>query len=513
MKRRSLGIGLLAFGFLTACNAAHDPIAASPIATTQSGQLRPLEAKGVLAFKGVPYAAAPIGDLRWKPPQAPERWQGVRDATQYGDICTQIMPNPDNGIGQYPASEDCLTLNVFTQDLDANAKRPVMVWIHGGGFVNGSGSAELYDGSEFAKRGVVLVSINYRLGRFGSFAHPLLTAEAEGGPVANYGMMDMILSLEWVRDNIAAFGGDKNNVTIFGESAGGMAVQKLMTSPPARGLFHKAIVQSGAGRENVLLLDQPNPRGLPSAYQDGETFIASLGVDAKTAADLRAIPADKILGAGDPSTFAGGGPIIDGKIIETTVMEAFNAGRQAKVPYLVGYNSAEFPSKPDDVDASLTRTLRATKADLPQLVVTYTDADDMAAKIVGDIIFGEPARHLAGIQSAAGQPSWLYRFDVLSPSVQNRFKGMPHAQERQYVFNTLHTSPWPTDANDQTQADFAIAYWVNFAKTGDPNGAGLPAWPKYSTASDQLLDFTNAGPVAKVSPHKERWDAIAARYE
>ena len=510
MKRLALGLALL----IAACTAAPPStisIPITPIAEVRNGLLKPLRANGVLAFKGIPYAAPPVGDLRWKPPQPAANWPSVRDATKYGDICTQIMPNPDNGIGQYPASEDCLTLNVFTQALEG--KRPVMVWIHGGGFVNGSGSAELYDGSEFAKRGVVLVSINYRLGRFGSFAHPLLTAEAGGGAVANYGMMDMIASLQWVRDNIGAFGGDKTNVTIFGESAGGMAVQKLMTSPMARGLFHKAIVQSGAGRENVLYLDKPNPRGLPSAESDGAAFVASLGVEAKTAADLRAIPAEKILGAGDPSTFSGGGPIIDGKVITSTVMEAFKAGKQAPVPYLVGYNSAEFPSKPEDVDASLKRTLGATTADLPALVATYADKDDMAARIVGDIIFGEPARALAGIHSAGGQPTFLYRFDVLSPSVQSRFKGMPHAQERQYVFNTLHTSPWPTDANDQKQADFATAYWVNFAKKGDPNGDGLPQWPRYySVAGDQLMDFTNAGPVAKVSPHKVRWDAIAARY-
>lgn len=508
MKRLMLALVLLASA-CTATPAPSDPT----IATVATGQLRPLQAKGVLAFKGVPFAAPPVGALRWKPPQPAANWEGVRDATAYGDICTQKMPNPDNGIGQYPASEDCLTLNVFTQDLNRNAKRPVMVWIHGGGFVNGSGSAELYDGSEFAKRGVVLVSINYRLGRFGSFAHPLLTVEANGGPIANYGMLDMIASLDWVKQNIAAFGGDPENVTIFGESAGGMAVQKLMISPPARGLFHKAAVQSGAGRENVVYVNRPNPRGLPSAETEGEAFIKSLGVDAKTAADLRAIPADKILAAGDPSTFSGGGPIVDDRIVPMPVDQAFRMGTQAQVPYLVGYNSAEFPAKPEDVDASLTRLLRATTADLPQLVATYPDKDDMAARIMGDIIFGEPARHLAGLHAAQGEPTWLYRFDVLSPSVRGRYKGMPHAQERQYVFNTLHTSPYATDANDQVQANFAIAYWVNFAKTGNPNGAGLPQWPAYSAATDQLIDFTNDGPVAKPSPHKERWDAIAARYK
>ena len=505
MKRLLIALAVLA----SAC--ANDPAQSDPtIAVVETGQLKALQAKGVLAFKGIPYAAPPVGAMRWKAPARAAKWDGVKDASAYGAICAQKMPNPDNGIGQYPASEDCLTLNVFTQDL-VRAKRPVMVWIHGGGFVNGSGSAELYDGSQLAKRGVVVVTINYRLGRFGSFAHPLLTKEAAGGPVANYGMLDMVASLEWVKRNIAAFGGDPGNVTIFGESAGGMAVQKLMTSPNARGLFHKAMVQSGAGRENVVYLDKPNARGLPSAESDGETFVKSLGVTAANTSDLRAISADAIIAAGDPSTFAGGGPIIDGKIIPMTVVEAFKAGKEAQVPYLVGYNSAEFPSKLEDVDGSLTRTLGAKAADLPNVTSTYPDKETMAAQIVGDIIFGEPARYLAGLHAAHGQPTYLYRFDVISPSVAGRWKGTAHAQERQYVFDTLHASPFPTDENDQVQALHAVTYWTNFAKAGNPNGAGEPEWPRYD-ASDNLLEFTNAGPVGKASPHKARWDAIAGRY-
>lgn len=508
MKHMLLALAALASGCMS------DPAPSDPmVAVVDAGQLKPLSAKGVLAFKGIPYAAPPVGAMRWKAPVKPAKWEGVRDATQYGAICMQKMPNPDNGIGQYPASEDCLTLNVFTQDLARNAKRPVMVWIHGGGFVNGSGSAELYDGSQLAKRGVVVVTINYRLGRFGSFAHPLLTREAAGGPVANYGMLDMVASLEWVKRNIAAFGGNAGNVTIFGESAGGMAVQKLMTSPNARGLFHKAMVQSGAGRENTLYLDKLNARGLPSAESDGEAFVKSLGATAASAADLRAISADAIIAAGDPSTFAGGGPIIDGKIIPMTVVEAFNAGKEAQVPYLVGYNSAEFPSKLEDVDGSLTRTLGAKSADLPNVTSTYPDRETMAAQIVGDIIFGEPARYLAGLHAAHGQPTFLYRFDVISPSVAGRWKGTAHAQERQYVFDTLHTSPFPTDDNDKVQAQHAVTYWTNFAKTGDPNGGSEPAWPRYSSARDELLEFTNNGPVGKVSPHKSRWEAIGARYK
>jgi para-nitrobenzyl esterase len=512
MKRLLLAAALLAAACSTTSQSS-DPT----VAQVESGQLKGVEKEGIVSFKGVPYAAAPVGDLRWRAPRPAAKWQGVRDASAYGPICMQKMPNPDNGIGQYPASEDCLSLNIFTQTMTErmgrNAKRPVMLWIHGGGFVNGSGSAELYDGSQLAKRGVVVVTINYRLGRFGSFAHPLLTKEAAGQPTANYGMMDMIASLEWTKRNIAAFGGDPNNVTIFGESAGGMAVQKLMTSPAARGLFHKAAVQSGAGRENVVYLDKPSPRGLPSAESEGAAFAKSLGVSPTSTADLRAIPADKILGAGDPSTFSGGGPIIDGKLIPMTVVEAFTQGKEAKVPYLVGYNSAEFPSKPEDVDGSLTRTLGAKTADLPQLVATYPDKETMAAQIVGDIIFGEPARYLAGIHAANGQPAYLYRFDVVSLSRRDRLKGTTHAQERQYVFDTLHTSPYPTDDNDKVQAKHAVTYWTNFAKTGDPNGAGEPAWPRYTSAKDELLEFTNNGPVAKSSPHKSRWEAITARYK
>jgi para-nitrobenzyl esterase len=501
---------VVAFALLAACSTPQTPPDPA-VARVDSGALRGVAADGIVSFKGVPFAAAPVGDLRWRAPKPAAKWEGARDAEEYGNVCMQKYPSTDNGIGRQPASEDCLTLNIWTQAV--SGKRPVMVWIHGGGFVNGSGTAELYNGTQLSKRGVVVVTINYRLGRFGSFAHPLLTKEAAGAATANYGMMDMIASLEWVKRNISAFGGDPGNVTIFGESAGGMAVQRLMTSPAARGLFHKAAVQSGAGRENLLYLDKPNPRGLPSAESEGEAFIKSLGVTASSTADMRAISADRILAAGDPSTFSGGGPILDGKIFAMPIVDAFKAGLEAKVPYLVGYNSAEFPAKPEEVDGSLQRILQTKAADLPAVTSTYPDKDTMAAMIVGDIIFGEPARHLAGLHAANGQPTYLYRFDVLSTSVRGRLKGTTHAQERQYVFDTLHTSPYATDENDKVQAQHAVIYWTNFAKTGDPNGAGEPAWPRYSTAKDELLEFTNGGPVAKPSPHRGRWEAIAARYK
>jgi para-nitrobenzyl esterase len=508
MRRSAIALALLA---LAACSAIPGTVSDPTLARVESGQLKGVAAGAVIAFKGVPFAAPPVGDMRWRAPGPAPKWSGVRDAASYGNVCMQKYPSTDNGIGRQPASEDCLTLNIWTQGL--SGKRPVMVWIHGGGFVNGSGTADLYDGTQLTKRGVVLITINYRLGRFGSFAHPLLTKEAAGQPTANYGLMDMIASLEWVKRNAPAFGGDPGNVTIFGESAGGMAVQRLMTSPAARGLFHKAAVQSGAGRENVLYLDKPNARGLPSAESDGEAFIKSLGVTPASIADVRAISADRVLNAGDPSTFSGGGPILDGKTFTMPVVDAFRRGLQAKVPYLVGYNSAEFPSKPEEVDGSLARILQTTSASLPQVTSTYPDKETMAAQIVGDIVFGEPARYLAGLHAAHGQPAYLYRFDVVSASVRGRLKGTTHAQERQYIFDTLHTSPYTTDENDKVQARHAVAYWTNFAKTGDPNGGGEPAWPRYASAKDELLEFTNTGPVAKPSPFKQRWEAIGARVQ
>jgi para-nitrobenzyl esterase len=513
MKKLILGLLVLA---ASACSGTPGPSADPTLARIDTGALRGVASNEVIAFKGVPFAAPPVGDLRWHPPAAPAKWIGVREAADYGNVCMQKYPNTDNGIGRQPASEDCLTLNIWTQQL--GGKRPVMLWIHGGGFVNGSGTAELYDGTQLAKRGVVLVTINYRLGRFGSFAHPLLTKEAGSQPTANYGMMDMIASLEWVKRNITAFGGDPGNVTIFGESAGGMAVQRLMTSPAAKGLFHKAIVQSGAGREPLQYLDKPNG-ALPSAESDGEAFAKSLGVEAKTTADLRAISAEKIIAAGDPSTFSGGGPVLDGKLFTMPIVEAFEKGLEAKVPYLVGYNGAEFPSTPAAVDGSLTRIAGTTSANLPQVTKTYPDPETMAAQIVGDIIFAEPARHLAGLhtKNRALEPTnnfqtFLYRFNVLSPSVRNRLKGTTHAQERQYVFDTLHTSPYATDDNDKVQAQYVGDYWVAFAKIGNPNGVGRPIWPSYNVQRDELLEFTNDGPVAKPSPYPERWKAIAERY-
>jgi para-nitrobenzyl esterase len=477
---------------------------------TQSGLVLGTSDEDVVAFKGIAYAAPPVGDLRWRAPRPPAPWSGTFTADRYGAICTQKYLPKDNGVGALPMSEDCLTLNVWRPMNEGSGRLPVMVWIHGGGFVDGSGTAALYDGSALSRQGVVVVTLNYRLGRFGFFAHPALTREDPKAPLGNYGLLDQIAALKWVKANIAGFGGDPNQVTIFGESAGGMSVNQLMVSPAARGLFERAIVESGVGGEYSVRLDETNPMGVPSAEAAGAAFAKSLGVDSADPAALRAIPADKIIAAGNPTPLGGSGPIIDGQVVTMDVSEAFAKGLEAKVPYIVGSNSLEFPIPVAGVEKMLGDVTHLTPDQRARIEAAYGDKDAFTTNIISDAIFTAPARRLAALHAKNGQPTWLYRFSVLSPSVRGVLKGAVHASERQYVFQTLNASPWPTGEQDKAAATAMSAYWTHFAKAGDPNGGGLPAWPAYSAREDRLLDFTNDGPVAEKVPHTERLDAIIA---
>jgi para-nitrobenzyl esterase len=497
MKLAALALVALS-AFLTGAGAAPDNT--EPVVRTDAGQVQGVAAKDTTAFKNIPYAAPPVGDLRWRPPQPAQPWSGVRPGDRYGAICTQRYDKSDNGVGAPPMSEDCLSLNVWTPSLRPPALAPVMVWIHGGGFVNGSGTAALYDGAALARQGVVVVTINYRLGRFGFFAHPALTKEAAGGPVANYGLMDQIAALEWVRRNIAAFGGDPGNVTIVGESAGGISINRLMTAPPAQGLFHKAVAQSGLGSEQPLALDK--------AEAEGGAFAAKLGVSGDDTAALRALPAETIIGAGDPDIAAGFGPILDGRYVIGRVDTLFAAGRQAKVPYLVGSNALEFPWFSAAQPGPFAPFIKIPAEDLAAVRAAYPGEAAYQLNLISDLLFTEPARFLARAQAATGQPTWLYRFSVLSDPPPGGVTATPHAQERQYVFRTLSTSPWRTTPNDEIQAAAVSAYWVSFAKTGDPNGGGRPAWPRVLEGHDRLLDFTNAGPVTQAPSPPAALDAI-----
>lgn len=487
----------------------------SPVVRIGQGALVGRTEGGIAAFKGIPYAAPPVGPLRWREPQPPVSWPGMRDATAVGPICVQPLAGGDPGVGPLPMSEDCLTLNVWSPE-DRDAPLPVMVWIHGGALINGSGTAVLYDGAALARRGVVVVTINYRLGRLGFFAHPALSAEAGGeGLVGNYGLADMVASLEWVRGNIAAFGGDPGNVTVFGESAGGAAVLRLMIVEPAQGLFHRAVVQSGLGREEGTLVYRGRD-DRPSLEDRGVAFAEGLGLVDATVDQLRALPAGALL-TPPPGFYGGDLLVIDdydgGGLVGEDVEPAFAAGLQAPVPLIIGTNSDEFGGiRPGDMSPWREIDAALTGAERSALTASYGGADGYDTGVVSDLAFNEPARRLARLHARAGHPTWLYRFDVVAAAMPGVLSGAPHASERPYVFDTLSTVAWPVGERDRQAATVMADYWTGFAKTGDPNGGGRPIWPEYRAMPGQLLMFSNDGPAAAPVPFVERLDLIEAVY-
>lgn len=490
-----------------------DAEAPRPVVTVTQGGLLGRRVDGVDSFKAIPYAAPPVGQGRWRPPGPAPVWTDTLDAGQVGAICIQPPANGDNGVGPLPMSEDCLTVNVWTPAEHTGEPLPVMVWIHGGGLNNGSGTAALYDGANLARRGVVVVTLNYRLGRLGFFDHPALAAEREPGEAAaNYGLMDVITALGWVRDNAGAFGGDAGNVTVFGESAGGALVTRLMIAPLARGLFHRAVVQSGLGREQGTPLTELRPNGDPSMRDRGAAFASGLGLPDATAADLRAVPAEQFL-APAPSFYGGDLLVKDGVFVFEDVETAFAAGREAPVPLIIGSNSAEFWwMKPSDlspygaIDDAMTPDERAA------FLAAYGGQDGYDQQVLSDLVFHEPARHLARLHAKNGHPAFVYRFDVVSAAMPEPHAGATHASERQYVFDTLVASPWPTAEMDQRAASLMADYWTTFAHTGSPNGGDRAVWPELGADGDSLLEFTNDGPVARPIPFKDRLDLIEAYY-
>jgi para-nitrobenzyl esterase len=484
---------------------------ATPTVRVEQGALVGVAADGVESFKGVPFATPPVGPLRWRMPQRPAAWEGERSATDYGAICIQPPSNGDPGVGPLPMSEDCLTLNVWTPEARGDRLLPVMVWIHGGGYNNGSGTAALYDGGNLARRGVVVITVNYRLGRLGFFDHPALAAERGlGEPAGNYGLMDQIAALEWVRDNAAAFGGDPGKVTIFGESAGGAAVTQLMVAPTARGLFHRAVVQSGMGRQRSaeLALDRP---GRPSAQSLGRAWARGAGLGEATAEDLRAVPAERLLNP--MPAFYSDNLIVDGVVLTEDVVEAFAAGRQAPVPLVLGANSAEFWwIRPSDAGAYGRTDDAMSEAEHDALLAAYGGSEGYDQHVVSDLVFNEPARHLARLHAANGHPTYLYRFDVVPGSNPEPSGGATHASERPFVFDNLHTVGRPMGAREDQAATAMADYWTTFAARGNPNGPGRPAWPEFGAEPDRLLEFTNDGPVAKPIPYADRLDLIERFY-
>ena len=469
---------------------------------------------GGAVFKGIPFAQPPTGELRWRAPLPVRPWTGVRDATAFGPACAQ------GGAQGSKSSEDCLYLNLWTPEWPAKSRAPVMVWIHGGGNFAGASSEPTFDGESLARHGVVLVTANYRLGVFGFFAHPALTKESPNGLLGNYGYMDQIAALQWVQKNAAAFGGDPKNVTIFGESAGGGSVLTMLTSPLARGLVHKAIVESGGGRTLLLgprHISKSEPKGPPSAESVGIAFAKSVGIegdDAAALAALRALPADKVVAGLNMSTMntpTYAGPMIDGKIVTESPAEAYAAGRGAKVPFMAGANSADigfaFAKNIDELfapfgpDAPKAKAAYDPDGNLPLRTVTMAFAADR--------MMVEPARFIVRTLAAAGQPAYEFRFSYVAESMRKQWQGAPHATEIPFVFDTV-AARYGKDLADADKATAVAAnqYWVNFAKTGNPNAKGLPEWPVYTTASDTLMDFSLSGPATKPDPWKVRLDLV-----
>jgi para-nitrobenzyl esterase len=528
MRLRIATVTVMMLGWIV--QAADKQAAAKPFADRvkiESGELQGAVQDGVLSFKGIPFAAPPVGDLRWRAPQPVKAWTGVRPATAYGHDCMQLpFPSDAAPLGTQP-DEDCLVLNVWRPSQQTPGKLPVLVWIYGGGFVNGGSSPAVYDGSQFAKRGVVLVSFNYRVGRFGFFAHPALTKESPKGPLGNYAYMDQLAAMQWVKRNIGAFGGDPNQVTVFGESAGGMSVHMLLTSPLAKGLYQRAIVESGGGRSGLLpmrRLKEDVPNGPKSAESIGVAFAKSVGIegdDAAALAALRKVPADKVVAGlnlasmGAAAATHVGGPLIDGQILVEAPEDAFRAGRNHKVPLIIGANSM-------DIGFSAAKTLDEVftpfgdDKDKARAAYDPNNSGDIRAvgtRVAMDRFMIEPARFVAKVLATQGAKAYVFRFSYVAESMRKQWPGAPHATEIPYVFDTVAAKY----GKDLTPADAAAGqaaniYWTNFAKSGDPNSpAAVPApWPAYDPKTEGILDFTNDGPKSGPDPWKSRLDLTEA---
>jgi len=455
----------------------------------------------VASFKNIPFAAPPIGNLRWRPPQPAPSWTGVREADAFGPACMQMRVVTD-GMKQ---SEDCLSLNIWAPASSVRkARLPMMVWIHGGSFTSGSGSLPFYDGTRFAEQGVILVTVNYRLGRLGIFAHPALSAEQPAGPLANYGLMDNLAALKWVRANIAAFGGDPANVTVFGESAGAGAVNDLMTSPFSRGLFAKAISQSAFSR----VPSEP----WTHAQKEGLDYAAGLGVTGsgpEALTKLRGLSAEQL--SKPPKSWVI--PIVDGKVLPENPAAAFAGGRELKVPYLAGGNSWEASLIASRNYLDIAGALR------DKLIASYGGSRDLQSvkwDLATDLGVTEPNRLFARLHSNNGQKAWLYFDSYVPTGLRGKIHGLFHGGEITFVFGTLPDQEMvrgslkfpPASLEDRAVSAAMMKYWIAFAKNSDPGSAGGPLWPRYKASTESVLEFGSDGILARPLFRKATLDLV-----
>ncbi len=475
-----------------------------------TGALNGARVGATLTFKGIPYAAPPVGPLRWRAPAKPVAWQGVRDATRFGAACPQGPEHTEPWAQVGVQSEDCLFLNVW-RPVRAG-KYPVMVFIHGGGFTYGAAGVPLYDGEALAARGVVLVTINYRLGRLGFFAHPALTRESPDAQLGNYGIMDQVAALRWVKRNIAAFAGDPGNVTLFGESAGAGSVQILMGSPVANGLFHKAISESGAGGSALFPI-----RGGPlNAEAVGALWAASVGAKDATADQLRALPLAQIVRNGRAF------PFIDGRVVAHSPGEPFYRRAEMAIPLIIGGNTNE--STLGGMTEAAARALLGSGFDrLREGYVAMTGKPVAAATtdLAEDAGFVLPSLALADQHAAAGNPAFTYIFDQVPVDQRPGSAGTEHGGEIEYVFGARPAEHrW--DARDAAVSKMMGDYWVRFARTGDPNGAGAPRWPAVNglptaylaiggtTEPKRLQSLQEEVKAAVMADARRKWAAMPA---
>ncbi|OIN01019.1 hypothetical protein A9236_07510 [Polynucleobacter sp. QLW-P1DATA-2] len=514
---------LLFASFIMHAYAASD----RPTVQIQDGRLQGVVEYNMNAFKNIPYAAPPMGDLRWRPPQPAIAWSGTRDASRFGDACPQpYVKNLSTGLA-LPGSEDCLKLNVFTPS-KSSQNLPVMVWIHGGGLlVDGSRDAQ-FTPINLVKNGVIVVTFDYRLGTFGFFAPKELIEEAKanGEPVGNYGTMDQIAVLKWVKNNIAAFGGDPNNVTIFGESAGGRSVTWLMVSDAARGLFHRAIAES-AQQSPLRGMTQKHLGMAPETEVDAK-YMAAVG--AKSLKEMRALPVKKlVLTAANFEQGEFGGPFVDGQILKGDPVPLFAAGKQAKVPFMIGTNSWDSSFLVPGQPAVLNDFLKTIHEDPKIVEMLYSKVKDkciLSSDLMGDMLYRGSTKLLADSMNGIA-PGYAYYYDYLTKNIRPAYPGVPHTFEISYVFGSYGLMPqapkkvesandhcariekatadlkqkgvWAkywypiTDKNDPQDiatSEKMSASWAAFAKTGNPNVSGQANWPIYSLKSDVMRSFS-----------------------